>query len=322
MAKVFVSYSSIDQHIAERVHAALESLGHEAWMDRADLRGGDPWIDVIQDHIRWCEVMVVLWSEHAAASNWVRDELTFARSHNKHIIPMQLDNIEATRSMIINALQMIDARGERLEKAINQVDEVIRRGPQAWLPSQRGRLELLPWLVVVGLLAAVILVGAIVLPQISSPTPTPPPVVPSVPPVATDAPVEEVVNLNTLNNWRQQRDLPALTTNPILQQVATYHMNYLRSLPLLDLQQTNVYLDRAGNDPQAMVEAAGYTESAEMFVYISDDSEWTMTNLLNPIDRRSASDILMRYNEVGFAPFQAPGTQDWYYVLILGQGED
>ena len=49
---LFLSYASQDAEAAQRICAALRSVGVEVWFDQSELRGGDAWDLQIRKQIR------------------------------------------------------------------------------------------------------------------------------------------------------------------------------------------------------------------------------------------------------------------------------
>lgn len=76
--RIFLSYGSTDRTGARKLHAALEQqLGTQDFtffFDQQSLRAGDRWEGEILEALRNCAHMVVLWSAHAKASDWVTRE--------------------------------------------------------------------------------------------------------------------------------------------------------------------------------------------------------------------------------------------------------
>ena len=56
--KVFVSYSRKDLDFAERLVAAMNSRGFEAYLDRKDIAPGEPWQDRLAQLIRSADTVV------------------------------------------------------------------------------------------------------------------------------------------------------------------------------------------------------------------------------------------------------------------------
>ena len=83
MADVILCYASEDAEIAGRLAAAVSAQGYSLWSEEdlaAHGSGGD-----ITDRISPAKAAIVLWSQAAAASEWVRAEANFARGQNKLI---------------------------------------------------------------------------------------------------------------------------------------------------------------------------------------------------------------------------------------------
>ena len=79
MTDVFVSYARADELHAVRVVEALDAAGYRAWRDD-QLPAHRPYADVIQERLRSARAVLVLWSEEAVKSQWVRAEADVARA--------------------------------------------------------------------------------------------------------------------------------------------------------------------------------------------------------------------------------------------------
>jgi TolB-like protein/Tfp pilus assembly protein PilF len=89
MDEVFLSYARSDEAVAKRVAAKLEAAGYSVWWDQ-QLAAHQPYSDIIQGHLSAAKAVVVLWSDDAAASQWVRAEADVARVAGK-LIQARLD---------------------------------------------------------------------------------------------------------------------------------------------------------------------------------------------------------------------------------------
>ena len=68
----FISYSSKDQAFAERLHADLQAKGVRCWFAPHDLPIGAKILDAIDEAIRLRDKVLLVLSEGAIASDWVR----------------------------------------------------------------------------------------------------------------------------------------------------------------------------------------------------------------------------------------------------------
>ena len=79
MSDIFVSYARQDEPHAERVVTALRGVGYRVWRDD-ELPAHRAYAEVIQERLLSARAVVVLWSETAAKSQWVRAEADAART--------------------------------------------------------------------------------------------------------------------------------------------------------------------------------------------------------------------------------------------------
>ncbi len=96
MADVFISHSSKDKEIAEKMCEALESKGLKCWIAPRDITPGTEWAVAISDAIATIKVMVVIYSTNSAESTQVPKELGLADKRGKFIVPYKIDDMELT----------------------------------------------------------------------------------------------------------------------------------------------------------------------------------------------------------------------------------
>jgi class 3 adenylate cyclase len=113
--KVFISHSHKDrQFVEDELIRPLPGYGIDTWYSRDDIRGGEAWVDSIHNGLKECAYVIVVVSQHSAAGNWVREEVTIAaaqqRFHGK-IISVVLDETPvAAVHPHLHHLQALDAR--------------------------------------------------------------------------------------------------------------------------------------------------------------------------------------------------------------------
>lgn len=89
MANVFLSYDREDEARARSIAAFLEKSGHSVWWDR-QIKGGGEFGAEIEAALNAADKVVVLWSERAVKSAWVRDEAAVGRDTGR-LVPATLD---------------------------------------------------------------------------------------------------------------------------------------------------------------------------------------------------------------------------------------
>jgi TIR domain/Pentapeptide repeats (8 copies) len=95
-ASVFISYASEDFAFVQKLRDALQQEGVWCWFAPDALRGGDFFKERIDQAIKQCDKLLVIFSKSARASTWVRYEVELARQKEKKqnptvIIPISID---------------------------------------------------------------------------------------------------------------------------------------------------------------------------------------------------------------------------------------
>lgn len=90
MVDVFISYSRTNQAQVAQLADALAKAGYSVWWD-AELPPHRSYGDVITEQIAEAKAAIVVWSESASASEWVRAEADLARNRKK-LIQASLDD--------------------------------------------------------------------------------------------------------------------------------------------------------------------------------------------------------------------------------------
>jgi TolB-like protein len=106
VADVFVSYARPDAPQARRIAEILKAAGYEVWWD-SDLLPHHAFAESIEKEVRAALAVVVVWSQHAIASQWVRAEADLARSQGK-LVQVAVD--QCVLPLPFNQYQMVDLR--------------------------------------------------------------------------------------------------------------------------------------------------------------------------------------------------------------------
>ena len=113
MTDVFISYQRGSEVIARRVADHLRAAGREVWFD-ADLPPNRSYSDIIREKLEAAKAVLVLWSDAAAQSEWVRAEADHARQHHK-LVQGSLDG--CIPPMPFNQIQCANLKGWRGDDA-------------------------------------------------------------------------------------------------------------------------------------------------------------------------------------------------------------
>ncbi|HJX40966.1 MAG TPA: toll/interleukin-1 receptor domain-containing protein, partial [Anaerolineales bacterium] len=88
---IFVSYSSKDKAVADAVVSALENGGLRCWVAPRDVKPSADWGDSISEAISSCKMVLLIFSGHSNRSKHVRDEIYYAISEEKVILPFRIE---------------------------------------------------------------------------------------------------------------------------------------------------------------------------------------------------------------------------------------
>jgi serine/threonine protein kinase len=117
-SRVFVSHSTKDREFVEQeIVGLLERNGVPTWYAKADIDSATEWERTIVKGLESCDWFLLVMSPRSAASEWVRDELSwaFAKRPGK-ILPVLVEACEAYDFHIrLPRVQHVDFTGDREE---------------------------------------------------------------------------------------------------------------------------------------------------------------------------------------------------------------
>ncbi|MCA9331097.1 SUMF1/EgtB/PvdO family nonheme iron enzyme [Candidatus Saccharibacteria bacterium] len=104
-----ISYSHLDATIVKKLHKRLVDAGFAIWIDEGDIWPAADWWDQIQQGMRSADNVLFMISPSSLASVVCHQELDYARSLGKRVIPVMLnkgDDYEATlRDALVSIVQ-------------------------------------------------------------------------------------------------------------------------------------------------------------------------------------------------------------------------
>src|SRR5688572_9736308 len=95
MPHIFISYARENTVAAKGLADLLDSEGFDVWWD-PHLRVGQQFPDEIETAISDCQHVIVLWTKHSVASDWVRREAKQALRLRK-LLPVKMDDCDLPR---------------------------------------------------------------------------------------------------------------------------------------------------------------------------------------------------------------------------------
>jgi adenylate cyclase len=130
MSEIFISYASQTAAQANQIAQTLRGQGYAVWRDD-ELPAHRSYADVIEERLRGAKAVVVVWSEPALHSQWVRAEADFARNAGT-LVQLSIDGI--LPPMPFNQIQCADmkdwlgdAEASGWRKVIDSIDQLTGR---------------------------------------------------------------------------------------------------------------------------------------------------------------------------------------------------
>ncbi len=109
----FFSYSRDDLEFALRLAKDLKKAGANVWMDKLDIRPGQPWQRKIDEALSSCSRVLVILSPSSVDSDNVMGEVTVALDEKREVIPVLYRDCRVPPRLRL--LQHVDFRSDYLQ---------------------------------------------------------------------------------------------------------------------------------------------------------------------------------------------------------------
>jgi formylglycine-generating enzyme required for sulfatase activity len=142
MADVFISYTKSDARYAAQIAASLKKDGFSVYWDD-NLTPRDAWDSALERELAAANAVLVLWTQRAVVSEWVRNEAQYALDRNK-LLPVRLDNTPAPLGFAMRqTFDLSRWTGERADPVWRKVLTVLAdmRGAQPGSNLREGPLQ-------------------------------------------------------------------------------------------------------------------------------------------------------------------------------------
>ena len=135
MAKIFISYSRLDQSFVRELHEALGNSDQDPWVDWQKIEIGTKWWTEIEKGIEAADTFLFVVSPNSVASKICGDEVKHALRHGKRFIPIlrrevpkELFDEADTAHQAINAHNWLQFReqddfAENFQRLINAISQ-------------------------------------------------------------------------------------------------------------------------------------------------------------------------------------------------------
>ncbi|NBQ68786.1 MAG: toll/interleukin-1 receptor domain-containing protein [Nitrosomonadaceae bacterium] len=137
---VFLSHSSKDRSIVERVSEELRNMGLTPWLDDQQIVAGEQIPRKLSAALADSDYFLIFWSANAKSSRWVQLEIDaaffqWADAQSILIIPVLLDNTDLPE--LLKPISHLDFR-ENIETGLTQLKAFF--GREGFGPEQPPRL--------------------------------------------------------------------------------------------------------------------------------------------------------------------------------------
>lgn len=126
---VFISYSTADNSVAERVCEIFEKRGMSCWIAPRNVPPGMDYGAAIMDGIRNSRVVLLLLSEESGASRYVAREVERAVNYHVRVLPVRLVKMDILDSLefFISSSQWFDVFPHATDKRLHELGDSVER---------------------------------------------------------------------------------------------------------------------------------------------------------------------------------------------------
>jgi hypothetical protein len=122
--QAFLSYNHQDKDEARRLGGQLTFAGARIWFDDWEVQAGDSIPGKVNEALASMDTLLLVWSENANRSKWVRRELETAITRSTEedglrVIPVLLDGTPLPA--LLRPLKWVDLRDGDLGRAVNEI---------------------------------------------------------------------------------------------------------------------------------------------------------------------------------------------------------
>lgn len=127
---VFLSHSSQDNPITQRLADDLEDAGFTVWVDFEEIGDGERWVKRIQDGVDHCSALVVVMSRAARQSEWVERETVLALRLRKPLFIARVQDVPLPLQLITRQFtDFVTDYGAGLQSLVKALRKALQTPP-------------------------------------------------------------------------------------------------------------------------------------------------------------------------------------------------
>lgn len=137
--QVFISHSSADRDVAQKVCEMIEARGLKCWIAPRNITPGREYAAEIVDAINDCGALVLVLTENANDSKFVAKEVERAVDRGRPVIPLRVREVKPGKSLelFISSSHWIDAFTSPMDAKMDQLEAALR--PLCDMPAAPAR---------------------------------------------------------------------------------------------------------------------------------------------------------------------------------------
>lgn len=126
--QVFISHSSADRDVAQKVCDMIEARGLKCWIAPRNITPGREYAAEIVDAINDCGALVLVLTENANDSKFVAKEVERAVDRGRPVIPLRVREVKPGKSLelFISSSHWIDAFTSPMDAKMDQLEAALR----------------------------------------------------------------------------------------------------------------------------------------------------------------------------------------------------
>ncbi len=125
--RIFLSHSSRDREPVETIRAQAVAVGVEVYLFSDDLHPGENTALKIQQALRECQALVVLITSTSVQSQYVNQEIGFAKGLRLPIIPLVESTVPPDRLAMLLGVDYIPFERNNVQLALTQLTQVLHQ---------------------------------------------------------------------------------------------------------------------------------------------------------------------------------------------------